>query len=105
MKILLQFSEGNKSTFLLSLMRIQGRPPLTRKPKVERGYSALEAPRALAAPVDLGVIPVSLVLPPSDLLPVCLIWLPAPPPVAPALPPTPHAAPTLVAPMPRPSPG
>ena len=105
MKSLLEFSEENKSTFLLSPMRIQGRPALTRKPKVERGYSALEAPPALAAPVDLGVIPVSLVLPSCDLLPVCLVWLPAPPPVAPALPPTPHAAPTLVAPMPRPSPG
>ena len=73
MKSLLEFSEENKSTFLLSPMRIQGRPALTRKPKVERGYSALEAPRALAAPVDLGVIPVSLVLPSCDLLPVCLV--------------------------------
>ena len=89
-----QFSNESKSAFLLSPILIKERPALTRKSK--------EAPPSLEAPVDLGVLPASLVLPPSDPLTACLVQPPAPPPVAPALP---HAAPTLAAPMPPPSPG
>jgi hypothetical protein len=101
-KSLSLFSEESKSAFLLSPILIKERPALIRKPYAERGYSAPEAPPALAAPVDEGVLPASLVLPPSEPLTACLVQPPAPPPVAPALP---HAAPTLAAPMPPPSPG
>ena len=100
-----QFSEESKSAFLLSPILIKERPALIRKSKAERGNSAPEAPPALAAPVDLGVFPASLVLPPSDLLPACFVQPLAPPPVAPALPLPHHAAPTPAAPMPPPSPG
>jgi len=96
-KSLSLFSEESKSAFLLSPILIKERPALIRKPYAERGYSAPEAPPALAAPVDEGVLPASLVLPPSEPLTACLVQPPAPPPVAPALP---HAAPTLAAPMP-----
>jgi len=99
------FSEESMSAFLLSPILVKERPAPIRKPKAERGYSAPEAPPALAAPVDLGVFPASLDLPPSDLLPACFVQLPAPPPVAPALPLPHHAAPTPAAPMPPPSPG
>jgi len=101
-KSLSLFSEESKSAFLLSPILIKERPALIRKPYAERGYSAPEAPPALAAPVDEGVLPASLVLPPSEPLTACLVQPPAPPPVAPALP---HAAPTPAAPMPPPSPG
>ena len=105
-KSLSLFSEESKSAFLLSPILIKERPALIRKPYAERGYSAPEAPPAPAAPVDLGVLPASLVLPPSDLLPACFVQPLAPPPVAPALPLLPHhAAPTPAAPMPPPSPG
>ena len=100
-----QFSEESKSAFLLSPILVKERPALIRKPYAERGYSAPEAPPAPAAPVDLGVLPASLVLPPSDLLPACFVQPLAPPPVAPALPLPHHAAPTPAAPMPPPSPG
>jgi hypothetical protein len=93
-----QFSEESKFAFLLSPILIKERPALIRKPKAQRGNSAQEAPPGV--PVDLAVLPVSIVPPPSDLLPACLVQPPAPAP-----PPTPHAAPTLAAPMPRPSPG
>jgi len=99
-------SEESKSAFLLSPILVEERPSLIRKPQAKRGYSAPEAPPALAAPVDSGVFPASLVLPPSDLLPACFVQPLAPPPVAPALPLLPHhAAPTPAAPMPPPSPG
>ena len=99
------FSEESKSAFLLSPNLTKERPALIRNPQGKRGYSAPEAPPAPAAPVDLGVLPASLVLPPSDLLPACFVQPPAPPPVAPALPLPHHAAPTPAAPMPPPSPG
>ena len=105
MKNLHHFSEESKSAFLLSRILMKERPALIRKSKAERGNSAPEAPPALAAPVDLGVFPASLVLPPSDLLPACFVQPLAPPPVAPALPLPHHAAPTPAAPMPPPSPG
>ena len=92
-----QFSNESKSAFLLSPILIKERPALTRKSK--------EAPPSLEAPVDLGVLPASLVLPPSDPLTACLVQPPAPPPVAPALPLPPHAADNPAAPMPPPSPG
>ena len=104
-KSLSLFSEESKSAFLLSPILVKERPALIRKPYAERGYSAPEAPPAPAAPVDLGVLPASLVLPPSDLLPACFVQPLAPPPVAPALPLPHHAAPTPAAPMPPPSPG
>ena len=90
-KSLSLFSEESKSAFLISPILVKERPALIRKPYAERGYSAPEAPPAPAAPVDLGVLPASLVLPPSDLLPACFVQPPAPPPVAPALP-LPHHA-------------
>ena len=99
-------SEESKSAFLRSPILVKERPSLIRKSQAKRGYSAPEAPPALAAPVDSGVFPASLVLPPSDLLPACFVQPLAPPPVAPALPLLPHhAAPTPAAPMPPPSPG
>ena len=97
-----QFSEESKSAFLLSPILIKERPALIRKPIA---YSAPEAPSAPAAPVDLSAFPASIVPPPSNLLPACLVQPPAPPPVIAALPPTPHAAPAPAAPLPRPSPG
>jgi len=97
-----QFSEESKSAFLLSPILVKERPALIRKPKAERGNSAQEAPPAPAAPVDLGAFPASVVPPPSNLLPACLVQ-PLAPPLA--LPPTPHAAPAPAAPLPRPSPG
>jgi len=97
-----QFSEERKSAFLLSPILIKERPALIRKPIA---CSAPEAPPAPAAPVDLSAFPASIVPPPSNLLPACLVQPPAPPPVIPALPPTPHAAPAPAAPLPRPSPG
>ena len=99
------FSEESKSAFLLSPILVKERPALIRKPQGKRVSSAPAAPPAPAAPVDLGVLPASLVPPPSDLLPACLVQPPAPPPVAPVLPPPPHAAPSPAAPMPPPSPG
>ena len=105
MKNLHHFSEESKSAFLLSPILIKERPALIRKPKAERGNSAPEAPPAPAAPVDLSAFPASIVPPPSNLLPACHVQPPAPPPVIPALPPTPHAAPAQAAPMPLPSPG
>ena len=73
MKSLLHFSEENSLIFSFSPILIQERAALTRKTKVERGYSAPEAPPALGAPANLGVLLVSLVLPPYDLLPACLV--------------------------------
>ena len=60
---------------------------------------------SLRSTVDLGVLQASLVLPPSGLLPACFVQLPAPLPVAYALPLPPHAAPIPAAPVPPPSPG
>jgi len=97
-----QFSEESKFAFLLSPILIKERPARIRKPI---GYFAPEAPPEPAAPVDLGVFPAGVVPAPSDLHPACLVQPPAPPPVIPALPPTPHAAPAPAAPLPRPSPG
>jgi len=99
------FTDESKSAFLHSPILIKERPELIRKPKAKRGYSAPEAPPALKAPVDDGVLSASLVLPPSDPLTACLVQPPAPPPVAPALPLPPHAADNPAAPMPPPSPG
>jgi len=104
-KIFSLFSEESKSAFLLSPILIKERPALIRKPQGKRGSSAPTAPPAQTVHVDLGVLPASLVLPPSDPLLACHVQPPAPPPVAPSLPPTPHAAPAQAAPMPLPSPG
>ena len=67
--------------------------------------TAPEVHPALAAPVDSGVLQASLILPPSGLLPACLVHIPAPSPVASALPLPPRAAPTPAALVPPPSPG
>ena len=92
------FSEESKSAFLLSPIFAKERPALIRKPQGKRGSSSPAAPPAPTAHVDLGVLPA------SDLLPACLVQLPAPP-VAPALPPPPHANPSPAAPLPPLSPG
>ena len=92
------FSEESKSAFLLSPIFAKERPALIRKPQGKRGSSSPAAPPAPTARVDLDVLPV------SDLLPACLVQLPAAP-VAPALPPPPHATPSPAAPLPPPSPG
>jgi len=85
------FFKRKLSALFLSPILIQVRPALTQKLKVERGYSALEARPALGPTVVLGVLLVSLVLPPCELLPACLFEIFAPSSVAPALPLQPHA--------------
>ena len=80
-------SEESKSAFLRSPILVKERPSLIRKSQAKRGYSAPEAPPALAAPVDSDGLQASLVLPPSGLLPACLVQLPASSPVASAPPP------------------
>ena len=73
---------------------------LIRKPRGKRGSCAPVAPPAPTAPVDLGVLPASLLLPASAIQP------PAPPPVAPAPPPAAPEVPAAhTAPPPPPSPG
>ena len=97
-KIFSLFSEESKSAFLLSPILTKERPALIRKPQGKRGSPSPAAPPAPTAHVDLGVLPA------SDLLPACLVQLPAPP-VAPALPPPPHSNPSPAAPLPPLSPG
>jgi len=97
-KIFSLFSEESKSAFLLSLILTKERPALIRKPQGKRGSSSTAAPPAPTAHVDLGVLPA------SDLLPACLVQLPAAP-VAPVLPTPSHATPSPAAPLPPPSPG